>query len=32
MEGRIPSHEWVDVQDAERRPVFALPFRAAMRS
>ena len=31
VDGRIPSHEWVDVQDSDRRPVFALPFRAALR-
>ena len=31
IDHQVSLHEWVDVQDAERRPVFALPFRAALR-
>lgn len=31
MEGRIPLVEWVDVEDEHRHPVFALPFRTAIR-
>jgi hypothetical protein len=31
IDGRTPLQEWIDVEDAERRPVFALPFRVALR-
>jgi hypothetical protein len=31
VDGPAPLQEWIDVEDAERRPVFALPFRVALR-